>query len=109
MATATRLYKLASQINIGKDRIVEHLVSKGFEVDNKPMAKLSNEMVDVVLEHFKREVAAAIKLEEKFEAHRKARQSSEPKEDGAAVQDEPTAEAPAVETAEAEAREQRSG
>ena len=36
----TRLFKLASQINIGKDAIVEFLQAKGFTIENKPTTML---------------------------------------------------------------------
>ncbi|MFZ9814562.1 MAG: translation initiation factor IF-2, partial [Candidatus Kapaibacteriota bacterium] len=69
----TRLFKLASQINIGKDAIVEFLQGKGFSVENKPTAVLTDEMVDVVMDKFAREAKAAEKQREKLEKYHHAR------------------------------------
>ncbi len=74
-----RLFKLASQIQVGKDRIVEHLQSKGFDIQNKATTTVDDEMLDVVMQHFQREAIAAERQEEKFEAHRKTRQAAEDK------------------------------
>ena len=48
----TKLFKIATQINIGRDAIVEYLVSKGFSIENKATAVLTDEMVDVVTDKF---------------------------------------------------------
>lgn len=69
----TRLFKLASQINIGKDAIVEFLQAKGFTIENKPTTMLSEEMVEVVMDKFAREVKAAEKQREKLEKYHTAR------------------------------------
>ena len=69
----TRLFKLASQINIGKDAIVEFLQGKGFTVENKPTSVLTDEMVDVVMDKFAREAKAAEKQREKLEKYHHAR------------------------------------
>ena len=69
----TRLFKLASQINIGKDAIVEFLQAKGFTIENKPTTMLSEEMVDVVMDKFAREAKAAEKQREKLEKYHTAR------------------------------------
>ena len=65
----TRLFKLASQINIGKDAIVEFLQAKGFTIENKPTTMLSEEMVEVVMDKFAREAKAAEKQREKLEKY----------------------------------------
>ena len=69
----TRLFKLASQINIGKDAIVEFLQGKGFTIENKPTSVLNDEMVDVVMDKFAREAKAAEKQREKLEKYHHAR------------------------------------
>jgi translation initiation factor IF-2 len=71
VSKGTRLFKIASQINIGKDAIIEYLQTKGFEVENKPTAVLSDEMVTVVLDKFQKEVKAIEKQREKLEKHRR--------------------------------------
>jgi len=66
-----RLFKLASEINIGKDAIVEFLQGKGFDVQNKPTANLTPEMVEFVYDKFKREKRAAEIQRDKLEKHKK--------------------------------------
>ena len=67
---STKLFKLASQINIGKDTIVDFLQSKGFKIENKPTTALSDEMVDIVMEKFAKELRAVEKQREKIERHK---------------------------------------
>ena len=74
----TRLFKLASQINIGKDAIVEFLQAKGFTIENKPTTMLSEEMVEVVMDKFAREAKAAEKQREKLEKYHTARHPEKP-------------------------------
>ena len=47
-----RLIKVANELNVATSTIVEHLSKKGFAVENKPTAKLTPEMQDVVREAF---------------------------------------------------------
>jgi translation initiation factor IF-2 len=47
-----RLIKVANELNVATSTIVEHLSSKGFEVENKPTAKLTPDMENVVREAF---------------------------------------------------------
>ncbi|MBP7821376.1 MAG: translation initiation factor IF-2 [Saprospiraceae bacterium] len=46
-----QLIKVAKEFNIGKDSIVEYLAAKGFEIENKPNAKVTEEMYNVLLKH----------------------------------------------------------
>ncbi len=69
-----RLFKLASQINVGKDRIVTLLTAKGHEIQNKPTAMLTPEMVGIVMENFHKEAELAATIDSKMEAHRRVRQ-----------------------------------
>lgn len=68
-AQTTKLFKIASEINIGKEAIVEFLQHKGFDIQNKPTAVLTEEMVELVYEKFKKERIAAEKQREKLEKH----------------------------------------
>ena len=72
-----KLFKIASEINIGKDAIVEFLQSKGFDVHNKPTTNLDEHMIELVLDKFKREKRAADIQREKIQKHKDFRQ--EPK------------------------------
>lgn len=49
---AYRLFKVAKELNVGSSTLVEHLVAKGFDVNNSPNEKLSAEMYDVLLKDF---------------------------------------------------------
>ncbi len=65
--TQTKLFRIASEINIGKEAIVEFLNSKGFQIENKPTAVLTDEMVEAVYDKFKKERKAAEKQREKVQ------------------------------------------
>ena len=39
-----RLIKIAKELNVGTGTIVEHLSKKGFDIENKPTAKVTDEM-----------------------------------------------------------------
>ena len=79
----TKLFKIASQINIGRDAIVEYLVSKGFDITNKATSVLTDEMVDVVIEKFAKELKVAEKQREKVKRQAAVRKNII--ESGAAV------------------------
>jgi translation initiation factor IF-2 len=83
-----RLFKIASDINIGKEAIIEFLKSKGFESDFKPTALLTDEMVDLVYDKFKKEKKAAEKVREKVEKQKLLRKTSEPKPNIVALEHE---------------------
>ncbi|MBI5325883.1 MAG: translation initiation factor IF-2 [Ignavibacteriae bacterium] len=101
-----KLFRIATEINIGKDAIVEFLQSKGFEVENKPTATLTEEMVELVHDKFKKEMIVAEKQREKIEKHKQIRKTSTEaggkpsessaklKESGKSVSKEKTVETP---------------
>ncbi len=60
-STGTKLFKIASQINVGKETIVEFLQGKGFSIENKATATLTDAMVDLVMGNFQKEASAAEK------------------------------------------------
>jgi translation initiation factor IF-2 len=74
-AKGTKLFKIASQINIGRDAIVEYLVSKGFDIANKATAVLTDEMVEVVIDKFAKELKTAEKQREKVARHAAVRKN----------------------------------
>ncbi len=74
-STGTKLFKVASTINIGRDAIVEFLVSKGFKVENKATSVLTDEMVHLVTEKFSKELKHAEKQREKVERQRGLRKT----------------------------------
>lgn len=70
VAKKVRLFKIASEINIGRETIVEFLKSKGFDIENKPTSKLTEEMVNAVFDKFQREKRAAEVQREKIQKHK---------------------------------------
>jgi translation initiation factor IF-2 len=61
----TKLFKIASQINVGKETIVAFLQAKGFSVENKATSTLSDDMVELVMDNFQKEASAAEKQRQK--------------------------------------------
>ncbi len=51
------LVKVATELNVGKDSIVDHLLKKGFEIDNKPNAKITEEMYSELVKEFQKDMA----------------------------------------------------
>lgn len=51
-AKTLRLNKVAKELNVGIETIVEFLKKKKFEIDNNPNSKISTEMYNVLLEEF---------------------------------------------------------
>lgn len=47
-----RLFKVATELNVGTHTIVEFLNNSGFEIEDKPNAKLSEEMLSELLKEF---------------------------------------------------------
>ncbi|MCO5251272.1 MAG: translation initiation factor IF-2 [Candidatus Kapabacteria bacterium] len=68
-----KLFKLASEINIGRDTIVDFLNGKGFDIVNKPITSLTPAMVDLVYEKFRREKKAAETVREKIQKYKDIR------------------------------------
>ena len=58
---AQRLIKIAKELNVGTGSIVEHLAQKGFHLDNKPTAEVSDDMLAELYKEFQK--SAAIKEE----------------------------------------------
>ncbi len=65
MATSKgiRLMKAAKEFNIGKDTLVQFLLDKKFEVENKPNTVLSDEMYDELMLEYAQDKAAKKKSE----------------------------------------------
>ncbi len=52
-----RLIKVAKELNVGIHTIVEHLNGAGFEIDEKPTAKVTDEMYTELLNKFQKSIA----------------------------------------------------
>src|SRR5574344_930564 len=79
MAGNIRLIKIASEINIGKDAIVEFLLSKGFSIENKATSQLSEDMVNAVYDKFKKEKKAAENQRKIIEQHKQIHKTADSK------------------------------
>ena len=89
---AKRLVIIAKQLNVGTTTIVEHLNNSGFEIDNKPTAKISDEMYSELLKHFSNEIAVKEQADQLTIGHRQGKE------------DEAQPEGPAAEPKPAEAK-----
>ncbi|MEM1320885.1 MAG: translation initiation factor IF-2 [Bacteroidota bacterium] len=54
---AKRLVKIAKELNVGTTTIVEHLNKSGFDIENKPTAKITDEMYSELLKAFQKSIA----------------------------------------------------
>src|ERR1700749_3782084 len=63
--TTLRLMAAAKEFNIGKDTLVDFLVSKGFSKDDlKPTSKLTEDMYRFLLQEFQQDKVAKIKSDQ---------------------------------------------
>ena len=54
---AKRLVKIAKELNVGTTTIVDYLNDNGFDIENKPTAKISDEMHNELLKEFSKSIA----------------------------------------------------
>ena len=54
---AKRLVKVAKELNVGTTTIVDHLQGNGFEIENKPTAKVTDEMYEELIKEFSNSIA----------------------------------------------------
>ncbi|PSR09086.1 MAG: hypothetical protein C7N36_20855, partial [Bacteroidetes bacterium] len=59
-----RLVKIAKELNVGLSTIVEFLQNKGFDIDNKPTAKVSDEMYQELHKEFQKSIAIKEKADQ---------------------------------------------
>jgi len=90
-SAGNKLFKVASQINIGRDAIVEYLASKGHKLENKATTVLTDEQTDLVIEKFAKELKTAQKQREKVQRQQQVRKTH--LEQGSAVSIDTIAEA----------------
>ena len=74
---AKRLVKIAKELNVGTSTIVEHLIKKGFDVENTPRAKVTEEMYEVLLKDFQRSIAIKEQADQLTIGTRKRKEASE--------------------------------
>lgn len=61
---AKRLVKVAKELNVGTQTIVEHLIESGFHIENKPTAKITDEMEAELLKEFQKSIAIKEKADQ---------------------------------------------
>jgi len=75
-AKKVRIYKLASEYNLSAENIVEFLLDKGYKVKSH-MSNLTDEMIEDINEHFKKDIERAAKHYQKIaEFNRKKEEKS---------------------------------
>ena len=87
---AKRLIKIAKELNVGTSTIVEHLVNNGFEIDNKPTAKITDEMYDELLKEFQRSIAIKQEADQLVIGTRPANKKEEIFQEEVIVEEPPT-------------------
>ncbi len=67
-----KIYKLATELNLASDTIIEFLKKKGFEVKSH-MSTVSDDMMRVIMAHFKKEKDVAERHQRKIQEFRSSR------------------------------------
>ena len=75
---ANRLIKVAKELNVGTATIVEFLEKSGFEIDNKPTAKVTDEMHDALLMEFQKSAAIKEKADQLIIGSRATKKENPP-------------------------------
>ncbi len=103
---ARRLVKIAKELNVGTTTIVDHLLANGFEIDNKPTAKITDDMYDVLVKEFQNSMAVKEQANQLIIGTRPAKEEKE--EANRVSDDKPAvkAEPPVEEKKEADKPEQ---
>ncbi|MGS2762376.1 translation initiation factor IF-2 [Sinomicrobium sp. M5D2P9] len=70
-----RLNKVLRELNISLDRAVEHLSSRGYDVEARPTTKISNEVYQVLLEEFQTDKSKKVASKEVGEEKRKEKEA----------------------------------
>lgn len=69
-----KLYKVASDLNVSKDDIVNYLNTKGFNLPNKPTTVLDDAMLNLLYEKFKKEKKQKEVIREKINKTKELKQ-----------------------------------
>jgi translation initiation factor IF-2 len=73
---AYNLFKIAKELNVATSTIVEYLTSKGIEVENKPIAKISDEVHNLLLEKFSNAMVEKEKAEALLEERKRRKETA---------------------------------
>ncbi len=94
---ARRLVKIAKELNVGTTTIVDHLLSSGFEIENKPTAKITDEMYDALLLEFQNSMAVKEQADQLIIGTRPAKEEEVASKPAQAAPPAPPAPEPPVE------------
>src|SRR5690625_3244605 len=61
-----RLVKVAKELNVGTGSIVDFLAKKGFEIDNRPTARVSEEMYNLLVQEIQSSMALKEQADKMF-------------------------------------------
>ncbi len=75
---AKRLVKIAKELNVGTTTIVDYLNNNGFDIENKPTSKVSDEMYDELLKEFSKSIAIKEQADQLVIGTRPATKEKEP-------------------------------
>jgi len=75
---AKRLVKIAKELNVGTTTIVDYLNNNGFDIENKPTSKVSDEMYDELLKEFQKSIAIKEQADQLVIGTRPATKEKEP-------------------------------
>ena len=70
-----RLNKVLRELNISLDRAVEHLASKGFDIEARPTTKITEEVYNVLLDEFQTDKSKKVASKEVGEEKRKEKEA----------------------------------
>ncbi len=72
-----RLIKVAKELNVGTATIIDHLHKNGFDIENRPTAKVSEEMYNVLLRDFQKSIAIKEKADKLNIGSRKRKEAEQ--------------------------------
>ncbi|MEZ4993877.1 MAG: translation initiation factor IF-2 [Saprospiraceae bacterium] len=91
-----RLIKIAKELNVGTSTIVDHLTKAGFDIENKPTAKVSDEMYSELLKEFQKSIAIKEKADSLVIGNRPVTAKTTPESPSQPLFNPPEKEAPAA-------------
>jgi len=83
-----KLIKIAKELNVASSTIVEFLNNSGFEIENKPIAKISDEMYSLLLDEFRGAIAEKEMADELLQQRLERKKSEKPVEEHVEVVEE---------------------
>ncbi len=85
-----RLVKVAQELNVGTSTVVEFLNDNGFEIDNKPTSKITDEMENMLVQQYSKSIAIKEQADSMMIGLRPSiKQESSAKEEDVSVLDPP--------------------